>query len=131
MGEPHRYRKEFDERLDEIDRRVIQLFALVTEAIAGATDALLSGDRAAAQATADQDALVDELEKDLEDLAQRELIQQSPMARDMRYLLSVIRIVPELERSGDLAEHIAHRGLTGMGTRLTPSVRGTLQEMGT
>jgi phosphate transport system protein len=128
---PHRYRKLFDEQLAEIDRRVIRLFALVSEAVAGATEAFLSGDRAAGQAAADQDALVDELEKDIEDLAQREMLRQSPMAGDMRYLLSVIRVVPELERSGDLAEHIANRAVTGLADRLTPSVRGQLQEMGT
>jgi len=55
---PHRYSRLFDEQLDEIDRRVVRLFALVTEAVAGATDALLRGDRVAGQATADQDALV-------------------------------------------------------------------------
>jgi phosphate transport system protein len=131
MPEHHQYRKQFDEQLEEIDRGVNRLFGLVTEAVAGATDALLSGDRAAGQATAEQDAVVDELEKDIEQLAQRELLQQSPMARDMRYLLSVIRIVPELERSGDLAEHIANRAVSGLATRLTPEVRGVLQEMGT
>ena len=52
------------------------------------------------------------------------------MAGDMRYLLTVIRVVPELERSGDLAEHVAQRAMTGLATRLSPSVRGILQEMG-
>jgi phosphate transport system protein len=53
------------------------------------------------------------------------------MAGDMRYLVSVLRVVPELERSGDLAEHIAQRAVTGLATRLTPTVRGLLEEMGT
>jgi phosphate transport system protein len=127
---PH-YRKLFDEQLVEIDRKVIHLFALVTEAVAGATEALLTGDRVAGQVTAEQDAVVDQLEWDIEELAQREVLLQSPLARDMRYLLSVLRIVPELERSGDLAEHIAQRAITGLGTRLTPTARGTLQEMAT
>ena len=128
---PHRYRRLFDEQLAEIDRGVVRLFALVTEAVAGATEALLSGDRAAGRAAADHDTVVDELEKHIEDLAQREMLRQSPLASDMRYLLSVIRIVPELERSGDLAEHIANRAVTGLADRLPPSVRGKLQEMGT
>ena len=45
---------------------------------------------------------------------------QTPMAGDMRYLVSVLRVVPELERSGDLAEHIAQRAATGLAARLTP-----------
>ena len=127
---PH-YRKLFDEQLVEIDRKVVHLFALVTEAIASATEALLTGDHVAGRVTAEQDAVVDQLEQDIEELAQREVLLQSPLARDMRYLLSVLRIVPELERSGDLAEHIAQRAITGLGTRLTPTARGTLQEMAT
>jgi len=39
--------------------------------------------------------------------------------------------VPELERSGDLAEHVAQRAMAGLATRLTPNVRGILQDMGT
>jgi phosphate transport system protein len=123
-------RRQFDEQLAQMDAKVIRLFALVSEAISGATEALLTGDRATAQATADQDAVVDQLEADLEELAQREIVRQSPMAGDMRYLLTVIRVVPELERSGDLADHIAHRALAGLATRLSPNIRGILQEMG-
>jgi phosphate transport system protein len=130
VDERHAYRKQFDEELAELDAKIIRLFALVTEAIAGATEALLTGDRDAAKATADHDAVVDQLEHDIEQLAQRELVRQSPLAGDMRYLLSVIRVVPELERSGDLAEHVAQRAMSGLPTRLTPNVRGTLQEMG-
>ena len=123
-------RRQFEQQLAEIDTKVIRLFALVSEAIAAATDSLLAGDRDAAAAAAERDAFVDQLERDLELLAQRELVMQSPMAGDMRYLLTVIRIVPELERSGDLAEHIAQRAIAGLATRLSPSIRGLLQEMG-
>jgi phosphate transport system protein len=130
VPEGHEYRKQFDRELADIDAKVIRLFALVTEAIAAATDALLTGDRDTAQATRDSDAVVDQLERDLEKLAQLGLVRHSPMARDMRYLLSVIRVVPELERSGDLAEHIAQRAMAGLGDRLTPAVRGILQDMG-
>jgi phosphate transport system protein len=63
-------------------------------------------------------------------VAERELLMQTPMAGDMRYLVSVLRVVPELERSGDLAEHIAQRAVTGLAARLTPSVRGRLEQMG-
>jgi phosphate transport system protein len=130
VSEHYEFRRQFDEQLADIDGKVIRLFALVTEAVAAATESLLASDRATAQATADRDAMVDQLEADLEQLAQREMVRQSPMAGDMRYLLSVIRIVPELERSGDLAEHIAQRAMTGLATRLTPSIRGIFEEMG-
>jgi phosphate transport system protein len=52
------------------------------------------------------------------------------MAGDMRFLLSVLRVVPELERSGDLAEHVAQRAARGLADALTPRVRGLIEQMG-
>jgi phosphate transport system protein len=127
----HELRKRFHQQLDEIDARVIRLFALVTEGVAAASDSLLAGDTEMARQLAGRDALVDQLEADVEQVAERELVTQAPMARDMRYLVSVLRIVPELERSGDLAEHIAQRAATGLALRLTPTVRGMLEQLGT
>ena len=113
-------RRRFHQQLDDIDAKVIRLFALVTESVAAATDTLLAGDTEAARELTEQDSLVDQLEADLEQVAERELLMQTPMAGDMRYLVSVLRVVPELERSGDLAEHIAQRAVTGLALRLTP-----------
>ena len=124
-------RRRFHQELDEIDAKVIRLFALVTESVAAATDALLAGDVEAARELSRRDSLVDQLEVDLEQVAERELLMQTPMAGDMRYLVSVLRVVPELERSGDLAEHIAQRAAAGLAGRLTPTVRGLLEQMGT
>jgi phosphate transport system protein len=103
----------------------------VTEGVAAASESLLAGDTEMARRLAARDALVDQLEADLEQVAERELLTQAPMARDMRYLVSVLRIVPELERSGDLAEHIAQRAAAGLALRLTPTVRGLLEQLGT
>jgi phosphate transport system protein len=128
---PHELRKRFHNQLDEIDSRVIRLFALVTEGVAAASESLLAGDTEMARRLAGRDALVDQLEADVEQVAERELVTQAPMARDMRYLVSVLRVVPELERSGDLAEHIAQRATTGLALRLTPTVRGLLEQLGT
>ena len=131
MAEPSReIRKRFHQQLDEIDAKVIRLFALVTESVAAASESLLANDTEAARELTERDSLVDQLEVDLEQVAERELLMQQPMARDMRYLVSVLRIVPELERSGDLAEHVAQRAVTGLALRLTPTVRGLLEQMG-
>ena len=131
MAEPSReIRKRFHQQLDEIDAKVIRLFALVTESVAAATESLLANDTEAARELTERDSLVDQLEVDLEQVAERELLMEQPMARDMRYLVSVLRIVPELERSGDLAEHVAQRAVTGLALRLTPTVRGLLEQMG-
>jgi phosphate transport system protein len=120
----------FHRDLDEIDQKVVQLFALVAEGVAKATDAFLASDREAAESLVDADAVIDELYCDVEELVQQQFATQSPMARDMRFLLSVLRIVPELERSGDLAEHIAARAARGVSNNLSPRIRGLIEQMG-
>ena len=110
--------------------QVLGLFALVGECVAGATDALLTGDREAAKVLVERDELIDRAYRDIEELVQRQLILQSPVASDLRFLLTVLRIVPELERSADLAEHIAQRAARGLTPELTPRVRGLIDQMG-
>ena len=130
--EPSReLRKRFHHQLDEIDASVIRLFALVTEAWRRPPRRCSPVTPRWRANSLRRDALVDQLEADLVQVAERELVTQAPMARDMRYLVSVLRIVPELERSGDLAEHIAQRAATGLALRLTPTVRGLLEQLGT
>ena len=127
---PEELRQEFHRDLERINRQAIGLFALVAECVAGATDALLSGDREAAKVLVARDQMIDETYRDIEELVQRQLSLQSPMARDLRFLLAVLRIVPELERSADLAEHIAQRAVRGLTPELTPRVRGLVDQMG-
>jgi phosphate transport system protein len=127
---PDEIRVVFHQDLNEIDQKVVQLFALVSEGVAAATDALLAGDREAAKSLMDRDKVIDSLYTDVEELVQRQFALQSPMAKDMRFLLSVLRIVPELERSGDLAEHIAQRAARGLSSALTPRIRGLVEQMG-
>ena len=127
---PEELRQEFHRDLERINRQVIGLFALVGECVAGATDALLSGDREAAKVLIARDQLIDDTYRDIEELVHRQLSLQSPMARDLRFLLAVLRIVPELERSADLAEHIAQRAVRGLTPELTPRVRGLVDQMG-
>lgn len=123
-------RKTFHQELEEIDSKVVHLFALVTESLAAATDSLLSGDRDNALLIKQRDKLIDALNEDLQGVVERNLLLQAPVASELRFLLSVLRIVPELERSGDLAEHIASRAATGLGAELTPQVRGQVEQMG-
>ena len=87
--------------LAEIHAKVSELFALVADGVVAATDALLSGDRDSAMGLIASDVLVDELYLEIEELVQRQFALQAPVANDMRYLLGMLRIVPELERSGD------------------------------
>jgi phosphate transport system protein len=114
----------------EIDREIIQLFAMVGEGLAGATHSLLAGDREAARMLADRDEMIDLLYRDVEALAQRQLAREPTGPAQLRYLVAVLRMLPELERSGDLAEHIARRAVRGLGMELSHRARGLVERMG-
>lgn len=116
--------------LDAIDQKVVRLFALVSEAVAAANEALLADDTAALAAVRAGEQTIDSLMVELEADIERLLLLQAPVAGELRYALALIRIVPELERSGDLAEHIAKRAGSGLVAQLTPAARGMLERMG-
>ena len=117
--------------LEQIDRKVLQLFALVGESVSGATHALLSGDREAAKALADRDEVVDTLYHDIEHLTLQQLtVAGTTSPKDLRFLVTVIRMLPDLERNGDLAEHVARRAARGLGSELSARSRGLVERMG-
>ncbi|MGK2948237.1 MAG: phosphate signaling complex protein PhoU [Acidimicrobiales bacterium] len=128
---PTALRVGYHQELDDIDQKVVRLFALVTEAVAAANEALMGGDSEALATVRTGEAAIDDLMVDIEADIERLLVLQQPVASELRYALAIIRIVPELERSGDLAEHIAKRAGTGLVAQLTPTARGMLERMGT
>jgi phosphate transport system protein len=127
---PVELRIRFHRHLEEIDAEVVRMFAIVRERVAAATDSFVTGDAELAQGVTSKDVQVDRLEREVELLVERLLLTESPMCGDMRYLVTVLRIVPQLERCGDLAEHVAQRTVTGLGARLTPRTRELLAQMG-
>ena len=128
--QPTELRIGFHRDLDAIDQKVVRLFALVSEAVAAANEALLGDDAEALAAVRRGETTIDELMAEIEADIERLLLLQAPVAGDLRYALAIIRIVPELERSGDLAEHIATRAGSGLAAQLTPSARGMVERMG-
>jgi phosphate transport system protein len=127
---PVELRIRFHRHLEEIDAEVVRMFAIVRERVAAATDSFVTGNAALAQGVTSRDVQVDRLEREVELLAERLLLTESPMCGDMRYLVTVLRVVPQLERCGDLAEHVAQRTVTGLGVRLTPRTGELLAQMG-
>lgn len=123
-------RKEFQGELDAIEAKVIELFAMVAEDLPRATDALLSGDTEALGALSEREQVIDALYPEIEDLANREILLQAPVASDLRFLLSVLRIVPELERSHDLVMHIATQANHLLGENLSTRSSGLVERMG-
>ena len=102
-------RQEFQRELEAIEAKVTGLFAMVAEGLPGATYALLSGNSEVLGVLAEREQVIDALYREIDELASREILLQAPVASDLRFLLSVVRIVPELERSHDLVVQIASR----------------------
>ncbi len=124
------HRQEFQRELDDIEGKVIELFAMVAEDLPRATDALLNGNTEALRAVTEREKVIDALYPEIEELANREIALQAPVASDLRFLLSVLRIVPELERSHDLVVNIAHRANHILSRDLSPRTRGLIEAMG-
>src|SRR6516225_7249579 len=110
MAKAKQERLEFDRELGTIEAKVIELFTMVAEDLPKATEILLGGDSESVRELAERDRVIDALYPQIEDLADRELLLQQPLASDFRLLVSVLRVVPELERSHDLIVDIARRG---------------------
>ena len=124
------HRQDFERELEAIEAKVIELFAMVAEDLPGATHALLSGDNEVVKVLAEREKVIDALYPEIEELVNREILLQAPVASDLRFLLSVLRIVPELERSHDLVLDIARRADHILSGELSPRGRGLIERMG-
>jgi phosphate transport system protein len=123
-------RQEFERELEAIETKVIELFALLAEDLPKATQALLDDDHNALGELAERERLIDALYPEIEQLVNREIVLQAPVAADLRFLLSVLRIVPEIERSHDLLMHIASQANHLLGGDLSARTRGLVERMG-
>ena len=125
------HRQEFERELEAIEAKVIELFAMVAEDLPGATEALLTANNEVLRVLAEREQIIDALYPEIEELVNREILLQAPVASDLRFLLSVLRIVPELERSHDLVLQIASRSNHILGEDLSVRSRGIIERMGT
>jgi phosphate transport system protein len=123
-------RKSFQDALDELRIDVIRLAALTTEAIGAGTQAFLDADLAAAEQVIENDDDIDDLTHSIEDSCYQLLARQQPMATDLRTVVSVLRIVHELERSADLMVNVAKTTRRLYPHSLDPKLRGIIQRMG-
>jgi phosphate transport system protein len=118
-----------EEGLIQIERKVIQLFALVSEALARATEALLGRNPRLGQSVIEGDQDVDDLTSEVEMLVWEQLNSRPAQGAELRYLVALLLIIPELERSADLAEHIAQRAVNNLGNQMSSRSRGIIQLM--
>jgi phosphate transport system protein len=123
-------RQEFDRELSAIEAQVIELLTMVADDLPPATEALLSGNSEAVRALTERDLVIDALYPKIEEMADREILLQQPVAADLRLLVSVLRVVPELERSHDLIVDIARRGNLILSEDLSARSQGLIEHMG-
>jgi phosphate transport system protein len=124
------HRQEFQRDLEAIEARIIELFAMVAEDLPEATRALLSGNNEIMQRLAERDKVISALYPETEELANREILLQAPVADDLRFLLSVLRVLTEFELSHDLVIQIASRANHFLSDDLSPRTRGIVERMG-
>jgi phosphate transport system protein len=113
----------------QADRAVLVLFATVIESLGWATAALLDQDIELANRVIADDKKVDDRCRDLTDLIKDRLSGTALDRDELGDLIAVLQMVPELERSADLAEHVAQRTLQNLGGNITPRSRGLIQSM--
>ncbi|MBO0729353.1 MAG: hypothetical protein J2P57_08850 [Acidimicrobiaceae bacterium] len=122
-------RVQFHEHLVDLDEKVRLLFAYIPEDIAAATQALLGVERDLLPLLTERERTINDLFKELDALVDEVLALQAPVASDLRFLLSVLRVGPELERSHDLVMHIAEHATPIVIDGLSPKARDLLERM--
>nr|MBR4279952.1 phosphate signaling complex protein PhoU [Clostridia bacterium] len=100
-------RNRFDEQLHTLNHELLEMGALIERAIRSATDALVKQDVEAALQAIAADKEVDQAERDIEALCLKLLLQQQPVARDLRLISSALKMITDMERIGDQASDIA------------------------
>lgn len=100
-------RSKFDEQLELLNRELIQMGALCEKAIATAAKALEEGDIEIAGKVPELSAEIDQKERDIETMCIKLLLQQQPVAKDLRVISSALKMVTDMERIGDNSDDIA------------------------
>lgn len=100
-------RDRFDRQLERLHVELIRMGALCEDAISAAAEALLKGDSTLADTAEDAERELDRQERAVEDLCLKLLLQQQPVARDLREISAALKMISDLERIGDQAADIA------------------------
>lgn len=100
-------RNKFDEQLKTLNEELTQMGFLVEKAIKNAVNALETGNDSLAEDAISFDKEIDKKEKDIESLCLRLLLQQQPVARDLRQISAALKMITDMERIGDMASDIA------------------------
>ena len=100
-------RNRFDKQLDQLNNELIEMGSLIEQAIAMAINALVNKDVEKAQQAIAFDDEIDRQEKEIESLCLKLLLQQQPVAKDLRLISSALKMITDMERIGDHASDIS------------------------
>lgn len=100
-------RNRFDTQLSLLNTEIIEMGALCEATISDAVKALIENDRELAKKTIEAEKQIDQKEKDIESLCLKLLLQQQPVARDLRLISAALKMITDMERIGDQAADIA------------------------
>jgi phosphate transport system protein len=123
-------RKQYHEQLARMKADTVRLAAMASEQIAAGTRALLDGDLAAAERVIGADRALDDLTHEIEQLAYLVLARQSPLASELRAVITILRVIHEVERCGDLILNVAKTTRRLYPVGLDPRTRGLIERMG-
>lgn len=123
-------RSKFDEQLSELNREMIEMGRKIVNSIAGAIEALSNRDKVLAKRIMEEDEGVDRLQKIIENTCFNLLIQQQPVAKDLRTVTAAMKMVTDMERIGDHAADISEMTIL-MGNRSHIDRFDHIQRMGT
>lgn len=124
-------RDAYHQELDSISDSLVDMARLVGSAVGRATTAMLDADLKLAESVIAADEKVDDLQRDLETRAIQLLARQQPVATDLRIVVTSLRMSADLERSGDLAQHVAKvTRLRFPDSPVPADLQATLLEMG-
>lgn len=100
-------RNRFDSQLETLNNSLIEMGALVEQAIGNAVTALITQDANQAKENIQFDRVINEKEREIEALCMKLLLQQQPVAKDLRLISAVLKMITDLERIGDQAQDIS------------------------
>ncbi|HEX3595231.1 MAG TPA: phosphate signaling complex protein PhoU [Polyangiaceae bacterium] len=121
--------REYEQELHHLRDAVLLMGARVEEMTKSALQAFARHDSELAKATIAMDSEIDRLEMDIDELCVRVLARRQPVASDLRFITTTLKIVTDLERMGDLAAGVCERVLDLDAESLKP-VRASLVQMG-
>lgn len=122
-------RSRFDGQLALLNTELIRMGALCEEAISKVAKALEAGDHTLAEQVKPLEGEIDQMERDIETLCLKLLLQQQPVARDLRQISAAMKIITDMERIGDQAADIAEIVLAMLAQGYVPEDVGHIREM--